>query len=148
MYVALAEGDVVAAREHLAHLGAMAVRWLAAAQSGAAMIAAAQSLSLVGLIVVAAAAAGIPRRSHGPGWSPWAPVTASPWTRPSHLARILRGFDDLAKAGIDPWQHAEPGLRISCVCRWSSCGGRPPGAGVGSGSLTRSRSSWPSRAGR
>ena len=32
VYVALADGDVVAAREHLAHLGAMAVRWLAAAQ--------------------------------------------------------------------------------------------------------------------
>lgn len=35
VYVALADGDVVAAREHLAHLGAMAVRWLAAAQVGA-----------------------------------------------------------------------------------------------------------------
>lgn len=36
-----------------------------------------------------------------------------------HLARILRGFDDLAKAGIDPWQHAEPEtahlVRVSLV---------------------------------
>lgn len=35
VYVALADSDVAAARQHLAHLGAMAVRWLAAAQVGA-----------------------------------------------------------------------------------------------------------------
>jgi len=34
VYVALADGDVVATRKHLAHLGAMAVRWLAATYDG------------------------------------------------------------------------------------------------------------------
>lgn len=34
VYVALADGDVVATRQHLAHLGAMAVRWLTATHAG------------------------------------------------------------------------------------------------------------------